>query len=297
MKAVAQLRQLLASGEFLVAPGAYDGISAMTIEQAGFPLAYMTGSGTAASLGYPDIGLVTMTEMVERAAAIARSIRIPLIADADTGYGNELNVTRTVREYESRGVAGLHLEDQVTPKKCGHLDGKDVVPRADFISKIRAAVQARHSPDFVIIARTDARAVAGFDEAIARANEALSAGADMVFVEAPESIDEMRSIPRLVQGPCMLNLVGGGKTPQVGFDEAQAMGFKLAILPGALFRSAIATFDQVLADIKTKRCLVSPPANGVKGGFQRFGLDEWKEIEQRARPSGGGTRGASIPLC
>ncbi|WP_326537504.1 isocitrate lyase/PEP mutase family protein [Pseudorhodoferax sp.] len=283
MTAARHLRTLLARDELLIAPGAYDGISAMTIQQAGFSLAYMTGSGTAASLGYPDIGLVTMSEMVERAATIARAIDIPLIADADTGYGNELNVTRTVREYEARGVAGLHIEDQVTPKKCGHLDGKEIVPREEFVSKIRAAAAARRSPDFLLIARTDARAVAGLDEAIARANAALQAGADMAFVEAPQTLEEVALVPQRVHGPCLLNLVGGGKTPAVGFDEAQAMGYRLAILPGALFRSAIATFDRVLDEIKTQRRLVSPPAQGVAGGFQRFGLDAWQAIGQRAR--------------
>lgn len=279
MQAADRFRELLRGDAMIVAPGAYDAISALTIQQAGFPAAYMTGSGTAAGLGYPDIGLVTMTEMVENAARIARSVSIPLIADADTGYGNELNVTRTVREYESRDVAGLHIEDQVTPKRCGHLDGKEIVPRAEFVSKIRAAVQARRSPAFVVIARTDARAVAGFDEAIARANEALAAGADMAFVEAAQSMDEVARIPRLVNGPCLLNMVSGGKTPAVGLDEAEAMGYRMAILPGILFRNAIATFDRVLADLRQQRRMVGiTGADSVQEGFRRFGLDAWSAI-------------------
>src|SRR5215471_18604115 len=161
MKTTTKLRQLLVGKELIVAPGAYDGMTAMTIERAGFAAVYMTGAGTAATLGYPDFGLITMTEMVANAATLALSVNLPVIADADTGYGNELNVTRTVREYEARGVAGIHIEDQVAPKRCGHLDGKEIIPTAEFVAKIRAAVAARRDPDFVIIARTDARAVAG----------------------------------------------------------------------------------------------------------------------------------------
>jgi 2-methylisocitrate lyase-like PEP mutase family enzyme len=179
MTASATLRDLLRRHEMLIAPGAYDGITARLVEQAGFSAVYMTGAGTSASLGYPDFGLVTMTEMVENAAMMARSVSVPVIADADTGYGNELNVTRTVREYEARNVAGIHIEDQVSPKRCGHLDGKEVISRGEFVSKIRAAVAARRDPNFFIIARTDARAVIGLDEAIDRANAALDAGADM----------------------------------------------------------------------------------------------------------------------
>jgi 2-methylisocitrate lyase-like PEP mutase family enzyme len=279
MQAANDFRELLGRRAMIVAPGAYDAISALTIQQAGFEAVYMTGSGTAAGLGYPDIGLVTMTEMVENAARIARSVGIPLIADADTGYGNELNVTRTVREYEARNVAGIHIEDQVTPKRCGHLDGKEIVPRTEFVAKIRAAVEARRSPAFVVIARTDARAVAGFDEAIERANDALAAGADMAFVEAAQSLEEVAMIPRLVKGPCLLNMVSGGKTPTVGLDEAEAMGYRMAILPGILFRNAIATFDRVLADLRQQRRMSSiSGADSVLEGFRRFGLDAWRAI-------------------
>ena len=284
MLAAGRLRALLAREEMIVAPGAYDAVSALTIQQAGFAAVYMTGSGTAASLGFPDIGLVTMTEMVENAARIARSVSIPLIADADTGYGNELNVTRTVREYEARGVAGLHIEDQVAPKRCGHLEGKEVVPREAFVSKIRAAVNARISPDFVVIARTDARAVLGLDEAIARANEALEAGADIAFVEAAQTLEEVAAIPRRVRGPCLLNMVSGGKTPIIGFDEAAAMGYRIAILPGVLFRNAIATFDRVLADLNAERRMRPVQSmESVAAGFRRFGLDAWTEIGERAK--------------
>jgi 2-methylisocitrate lyase-like PEP mutase family enzyme len=185
IEATTRLRQLIAGPEILVAPGAYDGITARLIEQAGFSALYMTGAGTSASFGLPDYGLLTMTEMAGNAARItAAASSLPLIADGDTGYGSELNVVRTVQEHERAGTAGLHIEDQVSPKRCGHLDGKELVSTEEFLAKIRAAVATRRDPEFVIIARTDARSVAGFDEAIRRANAALQAGADLAFVEA-----------------------------------------------------------------------------------------------------------------
>src|SRR3982075_1908003 len=170
----------------VAAPACYDCITARSIERAGFDAVYMTGAGTAATLGYPDYGLVTMSEMADNAGRIASAVDVPVIADADTGYGNELNTTRTVREYERRGVAGLHIEDQGFPKKCGHLDNKVIVPLDEYLAKIRAAVAAKRDPDFFIIARTDSRAVLGFEEAVRRANAALAVGADMAFVEAPQ---------------------------------------------------------------------------------------------------------------
>src|SRR5207248_7069878 len=190
-------RDLLKRERMVVAPGAYDCITAKLIEQAGFSAVYMTGAGTAATLGYPDFGLVTMSEMVANAGRIAAAVELPVIADADTGYGNELNVFRTVREFERSGVAGIHIEDQEFPKKCGHLEGKQIIPREDYFAKIRAAAAARRDQDFMIIARTDSRAVAGLDEPITRANAALGAGADLVFVEAPQTQDEVAAVPRL----------------------------------------------------------------------------------------------------
>jgi 2-methylisocitrate lyase-like PEP mutase family enzyme len=195
----------------------------------------MTGAGTAATLGYPDYALVTMSEMAENAGRIASAVDAPVIADADTGYGNELNATRTVREYEQRGVAGMHIEDQGFPKKCGHLDNKLIVPIDEYLAKIKAALAARRNPDFFIIARTDSRAVLGFEEAIRRANAALAVGADMAFVEAPQTLEEVSAVPRLVNGPCLLNVVWRGKTPDVAFTEPEQMGYRLAIVPGMLF--------------------------------------------------------------
>src|SRR6202047_543294 len=202
-------RDLLKRERMVVAPGAYDCITAKLIEQAGFSAVYMTGAGTAATLGYPDFGLVTMSEMVANAVRIAAAVERPVIADADTGYGNELNVFRTVREFERSGVAGTHIEDQEFPKKCGHLEGKQGIPREDYIAKIRAAAAARRDQDFMVIARTDSRAVAGFDAALRRATAALAAGADMAFVEAPQTQDEVAAVPRLVNGPCTIHVAWG----------------------------------------------------------------------------------------
>ncbi len=281
------LRAVLQLPDICMAPGAYDGITARLIEQAGFPAVYMTGAGTAAARGYPDYGLLTLTEMVDNAATLARAVSVPLISDADTGYGNELNVTRTVREFEARGVAAIHIEDQVAPKRCGHLDGKEVVSREEFVSKIRAAVSARHDPDFVLIARTDACATAGLDEAVARANAALEAGADLAFVEAARSLEEMAAVPRRVQGPCLLNVVPGGKTPQVDMEAAQAMGYRAAIFPGVCLREVIPALDEALRTLKaTRRAADAPPGVGVLQTFRRFGADEWdalrRSYDQRA---------------
>ena len=270
----------------VAAPGAYDCITARSIERAGFDAVYMTGGGTAASLGYPDYGILTMTEMADNAGRIATAVKLPVIADADTGYGNELNVTRTVREYEMKGVAGIHIEDQGFPKKCGHLDDKEIVPREDWLAKIRAAAAARRDRDFVIIARTDARAVAGFDEAIARANAALAAGSDMVFVEAPQTIDEVAAVPRLVKGPCLLNIVYGGKTPELDLREAEAMGYKLAILPGLLLKCVVGICEEKLTELKAIHRHPAPPKEmTVREMFQRVGANEWDARRTLFRPA------------
>ena len=282
MSARNQLRKLLAADGMLIAPGAYDGITARMIEQAGFQVIYMTGAGTAATLGYPDYGLVTMSEMAENAARIVASAGVPVIADADTGYGNEINVIRTVREYEKRGVAGLHIEDQGFPKKCGHLDRKQVITLEEYLAKIRAALAARQDPGFLIIARTDARAVLGFEEAIRRANAALQAGADMAFVEAPETLEEVAAVPKLVKGPCLLNLVWRGKTPEVGFDDAEGMGYKLAILPALLFTAVIGTCDRMLDQVRRSHRHPVPVADiTVQETFARLGASEWDNLREQ----------------
>ena len=243
------LRQLLAKNELIRAPGVYDGITARLVEQAGFPVVYMTGAGTSMSLGYPDLGLITQTEMVANASVIARTVDIPVIADADTGYGNEINMTRTVNEYERAGVSAIHIEDQVSPKRCGHLDGKELIPLDEYLAKIRAAVAARRDPDFVIIARTDANAVTGFDDALERANAALEAGADVAFVEAAKDMEELVAIPKQVKGPCLLNVVVGGKTPDLNLADAEEMGYRIAILPSMLTATIFNACDKVLDEL------------------------------------------------
>jgi 2-methylisocitrate lyase-like PEP mutase family enzyme len=285
MSQAGKLRALLRQDGMIVAPGGYDGITARLIEQAGFAVVYMTGAGTAAAFGYPDFGLLTMTEMVGNAARIVRAVNLPVIADADTGYGNELNTVRTVREYEQCGVAGIHIEDQVSPKRCGHLDDKEIVPREDWLAKIRAAAYARRDPDFLIIARTDSRAVAGFDEAITRANAALRAGADMAFVEAAQTMDEVADIPRRVAGPCLLNVVRKGKTPEIDLNQAERMGYKLAIVPGLLFKAAIGACDAALAALKAQhRHPVLQPDMTVREAFNRMGAEDWDSLRTRFRP-------------
>ncbi len=284
MTQASKLRAALSAPGMVIAPGAYDGLTARLVAQAGFPAVYMTGAGTSVAHGYPDFGLLTATEMVANAARMVRAVDVPVIADADTGYGNEINVVRTVMDYEQAGVAGIHIEDQVSPKRCGHLDDKEIVPREDWIAKIRAAAATRRDPDFLVIARTDSRAVVSFDEAISRANEALANGADMAFVEAPQTMDEITAVPRLVKGPCLLNVVWGGKTPMLDLRDAAALGFKLAIVPGLLLKATIGACDDVLAELKATH--THPVPHGemtVRDAFNRVGAREWDVFRTRFR--------------
>lgn len=241
MRTTTRLRELLARSDVLAIPGAYDALSARLIVQAGFPAVYMTGFGTSASvLGQPDVGLLTMSEMVSRASALVPVAGdVPLIADADTGYGNPLNVRRTIREYERAGVAGLHIEDQIWPKKCGHMEGKQVIPMEEMVQKVRAAVDARQDPDFVIIARTDANAVTSFEDALRRGQAYREAGADVIFIEAPRSMEELRVIGQTFQGiPLIFNWAESDKTPLLPLNEIQALGFGLVIFPVSLLFAA-----------------------------------------------------------
>jgi 2-methylisocitrate lyase-like PEP mutase family enzyme len=277
-----QFRELLRRGNLTIAPGAYDCITARSIVQAGFDAVYMTGAGTAATLGYPDYGLVTMSEMADNAGRIAAAVDVPVIADADTGYGNELNATRTVQEYERRGVAGLHIEDQAFPKKCGHLDNKAIVSLDEYLAKIRAAVAAKIDPDFLIIARTDSRAVLGFEEAVRRANAALAVGADMAFVEAPQTSEEVAAVPRLVKGPCLLNVVWRGKTPELALGDAERLGYRLAIVPGLLFKAVIGVCDAILSELRsTGRHPVPVNSLTIREAFRRVGADDWDAVSDR----------------
>jgi len=252
------LRDMLERKEMIVAPGAYDALTAMLVERMGFAAVYMTGAGVSASWGLPDYGLLSMTEITTTLERMTSTVDVPVIADADTGYGNELNVVRTVREFESRGVAALHIEDQAFPKKCGHLEQKQVIPLEEYTRKIAAAAYARKNPDLILIARSDARAPLGFEEAVRRVNAALEAGADIGFVEAPESMEEIEAIPKLVKGPCMINLVRGGKTPVVSLDLIRDLGYAIAICPGMALMTIINAYEDALKHLMDDRIIPQP---------------------------------------
>ena len=251
MKTTAVLRQLLRQPGIIVAPGAYDCLTAKIIEREGFPAVYMTGAGTAVTrVGKPDLGFVSLTEMLANASAIASTISVPLIADADTGYGGALNVYRTVREYEKVGVAALHIEDQAFPKRCGHLDGKEVVPLAEMVVKLRAAGAARTDEDFVIIARTDALAVTGLDDTLRRCAAYAAAGADVLFVEAFRTQAEIDRVRREVDVPLLYNFVEHGKSPLISVSQLEALGFKIVIFPGSLMLSVCTLAQRILREIR-----------------------------------------------
>lgn len=236
----------------LVAPGCFDALSARLVEQAGFDAAYMTGFGTTASLlGRPDVGLLGLSEMADNARRIAATIDLPLVADADTGYGNPINVIRTVHEYERAGVAGLHIEDQVMPKRCGHMENKEVIGADAMAAKVRAAVAARSSDDFVVIARTDSRATHGLDEALRRASACAEAGADMLFVEALLGVGEIERVASEFAGvPLLFNWAEGGKTPPLTYDEIAALGFAMIIMPIGTLLAATSAMQQFLRRLK-----------------------------------------------
>ena len=281
----ARLRELLNSGQTIVAPGAFDPLAARLVEEAGFAAVYMTGFGTSAALlGRPDVGLLTMTEMADSAGRIAACVDIPLIADADTGYGNPVNVIRTVGAYEAAGVAGLHIEDQVAPKKCGHMDGKLVIGADEMAQKVKAAVDARTDPDFVIIARIDARAVEGLESALDRARRYRDAGADVLFIEALVSEAEIEAAAAVFPDvPLLFNWAEGGKTPPVSLDRLTELGYRIVIFPIGTLLAATAAMRRILKEIATS----GTPASLLDelptfGEFTDFiGLPEVREIEQR----------------
>ena len=246
-----QLRTLLARPKLLIAPGCYDALSAKLVQEAGFDAAYMTGFGTSASvLGMPDTGLISFSEMATHAGNLAQALDVPLIADGDTGYGNAVNVYRTVKAYARAGVAGLHLEDQIFPKKCGHVQGKKVVPTEEMVGKIRAAADARAEKDIVVIARSDARVIEGVDATLRRCKAYLEAGADMIFFEAPESQEEIERVAREIDAPLLINMAIGGKTPFLPISRLEKMGFNLAIYPVVTMKSAIVAIRETLNQIK-----------------------------------------------
>jgi 2-methylisocitrate lyase-like PEP mutase family enzyme len=267
----------------LVAPGCFDGLSARLVEEAGFEAAYLSGGAVARSMGIPDIGLVTMSETIERAAQVVSAVKLPIIADADTGYGNAVNLVRTVREFERVGVAAIHIEDQITPKRCGHLDGKEVISIGEMAKKLEAALGARTDRDFCIIARTDARGVHGFDNAIERARVFANLGVDAIFVEAPQSEEELAEIPRRLPGiPLLVNVFKGGKTPMLPMKRLEEMGYRIAIYPSESQRAAIHAMRTALSTLKREGTTesIDDLLTTFKERDRVVGLDDWQKIER-----------------
>jgi len=279
-----KLKALLARKRLLVAPGAFDGLSARLVEEAGFAAVYLSGGAVARSMGVPDIGLVTLSEVIERATQVVSAVRIPVIADADTGYGNALNLVRAVREFERVGVAAIHVEDQVTPKRCGHLEGKEVVSLPEMEKKLEAALAARTDPDFAIIGRTDARAIYGLEHAIERGRSFARLGADAVFIEAPESEAELETIARsLPEVPLMVNMFKGGKTPLLPASRIEQMGYRIAIFPSDTQRAAIYAIKEALAVLKRdgSTAAIDDRLATFQERDRLVGLGEWEKLEQR----------------
>jgi len=278
-----KLRGLIDRVGYTIVPGAYDTLTARLVEQAGFDAVYLTGGGYSRANGYPDLGLLTLSENVRFIGLTVEAVGIPVIADADTGYGNAINVIRTVREYEKSGVAAFHIEDQVSPKKCGHYEGKEVIGLAEMVGKIHAAVDTRRDPDLVIIARSDARAIEGLQAAIDRVNAYLEAGADVGFVEAPQNVEELRIVGRQIAGPALVNVFEGGKTPMMPAGELEEMGFRLGIYPSQTHRAAIRAAQKVLAALKE-----DGDTSRVEGDLATFqeredavGTARWGALEEK----------------
>jgi 2-methylisocitrate lyase-like PEP mutase family enzyme len=297
MGANRSLRELLSRKDLVIAPGAYSALTARLVEQAGFEAVYMSGYCTCASMyGLPDVGLVTMTEMLTNVRMLAGAVAIPLIADADTGYGTPINVVRTVREYEKAGAAALHIEDQVWPKRCGHMKGKEVIPQDEMTGKIRAAVDGRRSADFVIIARTDAIAVEGLDAAIDRCHAYAEAGADVVFADGQHTLEHVERLPRECAGvPCMINL--GPLTPSLSVADIRRLGYSIAIFPGVCLIPAVTAIQGSLRGLRETGS-VPPQAGGEEvprifaafneflGANAQFALDE-RYRARAQRPASG----------
>ncbi|GAB6174132.1 isocitrate lyase/PEP mutase family protein [Paradesulfitobacterium aromaticivorans] len=283
MRTTTQLRNLLEADELIVAPGAADALVARIIEQTGFPALYLTGAGVAYTSIGPDLGLLGMSEMVSRLEYICEAVSIPVIADGDTGYGNALSVIRTVRAYEKAGAAAIQLEDQVMPKKCGHLAGKQLIEASEMVNKIKSAVDARKDRDFMIVARTDARAVLGLESAIERAQLYREAGADVIFVEAPESVEEMRQLNSKIKAPTLANMVEGGKTPLLPNQKLAEMGYKIVIYPNSAIRVIARAVSNLMRSLKE--------SGTTQGEFEQMflfdkvndiiGLAQWRELEKK----------------
>lgn len=275
------LRSLLHGKKLLLAPGAFDGLSARLIERAAFPIVYATGGGIARSMALPDLGLLSFTEVLQRVREIVRATSLPVIADADTGYGSALNVIRTVREFENAGVAGLHIEDQIFPKRCGHYEGHSLISIQEMAGKIEAAVHARQDPETVIIARTDARSVFGLDEAIARARIFVESGADAIFVEAPGSLEEVEIISREIKVPLVFNMTESGKSPMVPLSKLEEMGFRIVLFPSDLQRAFIGAGRRVLEARLKGEVGSLEGMSSFKERDQMVDLDSYLELEKR----------------
>ena len=284
-KVTTKLRKLLAGPGCVVAPGVADGLAARLVKLAGFDAVYMTGFGTSITrLGMPDVGLLTATEMVDTASRIVDASELPVVADADTGYGNPINTRRTIRDYEKAGVAGVHIEDQGWPKRCGHLAGKRVIPTAEMVAKIKAACDARRDPDFVIITRTDAIAIEGLDAALERGERYREAGADVLFIEAPVGRAEVERVSKHFKGvPLLYNMASSGKTPDLPADELAKLGFRIAIYPNWVILAAIPAMQNMLAELKRTGSITH--MRDKVATFKQFteiaGLPEIMELEER----------------
>jgi carboxyvinyl-carboxyphosphonate phosphorylmutase len=284
MRSTTALRHLLRQPGIVVAPGAYDCLTAKLIEREGFPAVYMTGGGTAVTrVGKPDLGFTTLSEMLASAGAITSTLSVPLIADADTGYGGPLNVYRTVQEYEKAGVAALHIEDQAFPKRCGHLDDKAVIPMADMVAKIHAACEARRDDDFVLIVRTDALAVTGLDDTLRRCVAYAEAGADVLFVEALRHQDDIERVRREINLPLLYNFVEHGKSPLIPAPQLQALGFKIVIFPGSIMLSVCTLAQRVLREIREHGTTAELLGDmvGVQDFFEIMGLQELLALDAK----------------
>ncbi len=288
MKHSTQLKQLIEQPKILVMPGAFDPMSAKLAERAGFQAIQCTGLGIVAThLGLPDVSVMSMTDTAARTSTIVQAVDVPVMADADTGFGNAVNVWFTVRAIEATGAAGLNLEDQVMPKRCGHLDGKEVVSLEEMVGKISAAVDARQDPDFVINARTDALAVLGVEETIRRGNAYLNAGATMVFVDGANDRDVIRTLARRIEGPLAVNLVEGGKSPeQLSFAELEEMGVARVSLPLTTFLGSLRGMEKALAKARTLGAITTDPEliYPFKSAHELVGMDAVYELERRFLP-------------
>jgi 2-methylisocitrate lyase-like PEP mutase family enzyme len=282
MKATTQLRQYIQNKEMIIAPGVFDGLSALLAKQAGFSVLYASGGAIAREAGFPDIGLLSLTEVCAVIGRIVEASQLPVIADADTGFGNSINVRRTVQEFERLGVAALHLEDQTFPKRCGHLNDKSLVSQDEMCHKIRVAKQSLSDPDFVLIARTDAIAVEGFENALIRSKAYVAAGADMLFIEAPETIEQIEIIAKTIPQPKLINMFYGGKTPFVSPEQLQKWGYSVVIIPSDLQRAAIKAMQKTLNEIK-----VNGHSGNIKDELTSFkdreliiGTDQYLKIDE-----------------